>query len=231
MTRKTNARLAGSAYLLYIVAGISSMFLFSKAVGGAEGTAAKLASIVQHATLVRVTVLLAVVMFMCAVVLGVTLYALTREEDRDLALLALICRAIEGANNIAGTAGTMKLLSFASTSTVATSAADASAMNVLGASMLNRGDWAGNASVIGFVIATAIFSYLFLRARTIPAWLAWFGVLASVLLLVAIPVGLVAAVNVPFLVWIPMLIFELIFAGWLIIKGVAAPRNRESTYA
>ena len=47
---------------------------------------------------------LAIVTSMCALVLGVTLYALTREQDRDLALLALSCRIIEA---IPGNAGAL----------------------------------------------------------------------------------------------------------------------------
>lgn len=227
MTRKTNARLAGTAFLLYIVVGISSMFLFSKATGGAEGTAAKLASIVQNATLLRVNLLLALLMSMCAVVLGVTLYALTREEDRDLALIAMCCRAIEGALAAASISGTMQLLALATATTAAASGADAAALNAQAALMLNRGAWTGSATVMCFVIGSTIFSYLFLRARTIPVWLAWLGLLASFLLLIAVPVGLVAAINIPFLLWIPMLVFEVVFALWLIIKGVAAPRKSE----
>jgi hypothetical protein len=50
--------------------------------------------------------------------------------------------------------------------------------------------------------------------------LAWLGVLASVLLLVALPLGLVGFINVTFLMWMPMLVFEVAFALWLIIKGV-----------
>jgi hypothetical protein len=52
MTRKTNARLAGFMFLFYIVTGIANLFLFNQATSG-EGTAAKLASIAQHATTVR----------------------------------------------------------------------------------------------------------------------------------------------------------------------------------
>lgn len=44
-------------YLFYIAIGIASMVMFNQATSGAEGTAAKLASIAQHAPLVRLTAL------------------------------------------------------------------------------------------------------------------------------------------------------------------------------
>ena len=94
--------------------------------------------------------------------------------------------------------------------------------------MLNQGGWTGNISAICFVMASTLFSYLFLRARTIPVVLAWLGVLASVLLLVALPLGLVGMIDVSFFMWMPMLVFEVVFALWLIIKGVAMPASRRS---
>jgi hypothetical protein len=95
MTRATNARLAGFTFLFYIAVGVSGLVLFGGATG-AEGTAAKLASIAQHASGVRVNVVLSLLTSMTALVLAVALYGLTRDEDRDLAVLALSCRVGEG---------------------------------------------------------------------------------------------------------------------------------------
>jgi hypothetical protein len=72
MTRTTNARLAGSVLLLYIATGVNSMVLSGQATGGAEGTAARLASIAQHASLVRVNIVLTLLQAAYAAVLGVT---------------------------------------------------------------------------------------------------------------------------------------------------------------
>jgi hypothetical protein len=74
MTRTTNARLAGVALLVYIAAGMSGMAL----AGNAPATA-----------------VLALVGSFSALVLGVTLYAITREQDPDIAMMALACRVIE----------------------------------------------------------------------------------------------------------------------------------------
>jgi hypothetical protein len=95
MTRATNARLAGFTFLAYIAAGITSMVLFGRAAAG-EGVAAKLAGIAAHATDAGVLVVLGLVQCFSALVLGVTLYAITRDQDGDLALLGLVCRICEG---------------------------------------------------------------------------------------------------------------------------------------
>ena len=122
MTRRSNARIAGITFLVYIVAGMAVLNL------PGEG---------------RATVLLNLVCSFSALVLAVTLYALTREVDREVALLAMACRVIE-----AVPAAKPELF---------------------------------------FAVGSTLFCWLFLRGRLIPAALAWLGVFASVLLVVALP--------------------------------------------
>src|SRR5882762_10387840 len=111
----TNARLAGFTFLAYIATGIASMVLFGQAASGANA-AAKLASIAQHATAVRLSAVLTLLTFFEAVVLGVTLFALTHEEDLDLAVLGLCCRVGEGVLGAASAVSTMRLLPVAAAS-------------------------------------------------------------------------------------------------------------------
>ena len=95
MTRRTNARVAGFTFLLYIAVALTGMVLSNRAVSG-EGIAAKLASIAQHASEMRVAVVLDMLSCFCALVLAVTLYAITRDFDPDLAMLVLVFRTAEG---------------------------------------------------------------------------------------------------------------------------------------
>ena len=170
MTRATNARLAGFTFLFYIAAGIASMVFKGRA----------------HATDV-----LALFTSLSALVLGVTLYAITREEDADLAMLALTCRVIEAM----------------------------------------PGDGA-----FFFAVGSALFSWLLLRGRMIPIALAWLGVLGSALLVVILPLqrgGLLGgpgswSSSVTWLIWLPMLVFEVTLALLLLIKGLGTPPARQS---
>jgi hypothetical protein len=169
MTRTTNARVAGFTFLFYIVAGISQLTLSGRA----------------HSTEV-----LSLFTSFSALVLGVTLYAITREEDPDLAMLGLACRVVEAIP--------------------------------------------GHQGAIFFAVGSLLFSWLLLRGRMIPVALARLGVLASILLVAILPLqraGLfIGAVNwfssVTWLMWLPMLVFELTLAVWFIVKGVAAPAHR-----
>ncbi len=226
MTRTTNARLAGVIFLVYIATGVTSMVLFGQATSAA-GTAGKLVSIAQHASLVRVTILLTLLQAAYALVLAVTLYALTRDQDPDLAVMALCCRAGEGVIAAISPARTLGLLSIATASTTA-AAADAAAAQAVGALLLEMGGWTGLIGATCFAVGSTLYSYLFLRARSIPVPLAWLGVLASLLLVVALPLQLAGFLRGPVtnFIWIPMLVFEVAFALWLLIKGVAGPATR-----
>ncbi len=80
-----------------------------------------------------------------------------------------------------------------------------------------------------FAVGSTFFSWLLLRGRMIPIPLAWLGVVASVLAVVVLPLrlgGLVGAGAVDWLMWLPMLVFEVGVALWFLVKGVAAPARR-----
>jgi hypothetical protein len=136
-------------------------------------------------------------------------------------MLALTCRVAEG---IAGmdVSGTLGLLWLA-TGTEAT-ALDAGAASALGAFFLKMQKTMG-ASATFFAVGSTLFSWLLLRGRMIPAALAWLGVLASILLVVCLPLQLAGLLGGPVtsLMWLPMLLFEVPLALWLIVKGVVAP--------
>jgi hypothetical protein len=165
MTRTTNARIAGIAYLFYLVVGIGSMATRSSAP--------------------NLTELFTVLMSFCALTLGVTLWAITRDVDADLAMMGMLCRVLEAAPG--------------------------------------QGE-------IFFTVGNLLFSWLFLRGRLIPVWLARLGVVASMLLIVILPLKMIGLLGgnlgwsspVTWLQWIPMLVFELTLAAWLLVKGVAA---------
>jgi hypothetical protein len=164
------ARIAGLTFLVYIAAGVAGMAL-------ADGSA--------------VNALLSLLLPFAALVLAVTLYALTRAQGPVLALLALTCRVAEA---------------------------------VVGDSEL---------SAIFFAVGSLLFTWLLLRGRMIPGALAWLGVLASALLVAILPVqraGLLGgsmawSSSLTWLVWLPMLVFEVALALWLMLKGVAVPAS------
>jgi uncharacterized protein DUF4386 len=219
VTRTRNARLAGFAFLFYIAVGITSMVLFGRATSG-DGMAAKLVTIGQHANDVRVVAVLTLLASVSAVVLGVTLFAITREQDEDLARLGMMCRVIEGMNGAVGIEGTLGLLWLATAS--GASAPDPASAQALAAYWLKSSP---TISATFFAIGSTLFSWLLLRGRMIPKPLAQLGVAASVLLVLLLPLQLGRQFGgvIGWLQWMPMLVFEVWLALWFLIKGVARP--------
>lgn len=222
MTRKTNARVAGFTFLLYIVLGVASMVVVGRAASG-KGIAAKLATMAQHASDVHVAVILTLLTSFCALVLGVTLYALTRDQDADLAMLALTCRVGEGVIGGLSVNRSLGLLWLATVT--GDNAPDAAAAHAIGAFFQMGQTWSPTISATFFAVGSTLFSWLLLRGRMIPAPLAWLGVIASALLVVGLPLQIAGVLSGPnlMIVWYLMLAFEVPLALWLMIKGAAMP--------
>ncbi len=225
MTRKTNARIAGYAFILYITAGILSIVLSSRASAGV-GIAAKLASMSEHTTELRLAVLLTFVMAFAALWLGVTLYAITRDEDPDLAMMAMICRVAEGVVGVS-LPSTVILIWLATTT--GSAAPDTAGAQAIGAFLLRLESATALVAATLFAVGSTLFCWLLLRGRMIPVPLAWIGLIGSLILVAGLPFQLAGFFTglVTQLMWIPVAIFELIVAPWLIIKGVTAPVRRQ----
>jgi hypothetical protein len=135
-------------------------------------------------------------------------------------MLALVCRVGEGVIAGSSVPRTPALAWLATASGV--SAPDTAATHALGAYLL-RGDVAVTATF--FAVGSTLFSYLLLRGRMIPIPLAWVGLVASVLLVIGLPLQAAGFLSGPItmIMWLPMLTFELPLGLWLIIKGVATP--------
>jgi Domain of unknown function (DUF4386) len=224
VTLRTNARIAGIAYLLYIAAAFPSMLLSGRATSG-EGMAAKLTNMALHATDVRLAAVLSLIGCLCALVLAVTLYAITREQDRDLAMLGLTCRVAEGVVGGASIPITLGLLAVATAT--GTSALDPAAAGALGTFVLGQ-TWLVGATF--FAVGSTLFSWLLLRGRMVPVWLAALGVVGSGLIAIGLPLQALELVPglLAQLMWAPVAVFELTIAGWFIVKGVAAPEARSN---
>ena len=186
MTRTTNSRVAGVAFLFYIVVGISSMMLGSGASRG-DIVAARLASVAAHAPQIRTTIILNLLANFSALVLGVTLYGLTREEDNELAVFAMICRVCEGLSGAITLHESVALLTLA--------AVPPSNAVLANAGFLFMPDAPMGIGATFFAVGSTVFSYLLLRGRMVPVPLGWLGVLSSALLVVLLPLQFIGVVS------------------------------------
>jgi len=219
MTLRANARVAGYAFLVYIAVGLSALFLQRGATGG-ENTAAMLASVAQHAGALRLALLLDMVACFCALVLAVTLYAITRDQDRDLAMLVAVFRVAEGVVGAVGLERSAARLWLGTTA----HRPDPAATDALAAYLLKLHE-SPDVGATFFAVGSTIFAWLLLRGRIVPAPLAWIGLAGSILAVVVLPLNLVGLAGSPLtdVMWLPLLVFEVWLALRFILKGAAVP--------
>ena len=218
MTRRTNSRVAGIAYLAYIAAAYPEIVMMSRATRGSDA-AAQLTNVTQHAADIRVAIILSFISSICAFTLAVTLYAITRDEDEEIALLGLVCRSGEGV------VGGLTILCKLALLFLAASAAGQAAYPL--ASLLFKLDgYVTLVSASFFAFGSTFFTYLLLRGRIVPLPLAALGVIGSIMIAFGIPAQTAGYVSrsVTDLMFIPVAGFEIIVALWLIFKGAALPR-------
>jgi Domain of unknown function (DUF4386) len=220
MTRSTNAKLAGFAYLSYMIVGLFNEILMYRATS-VGGTVATLAHIAEYAIDVRMAVILKLCECFSALVLAVALYGITRHEDHELAVLGLACRVAEGVFIASLIPNDLALLWLAQ-ARAGLGTLDMATTNALSAYMLIPSPAMGD---MFFAVGSAIFSTLLLRGRLVPRALAWWGVLSSALLVVGLPLKFAGFFTGPLAAsqFVPAVAFAPVLALWLIIKGVATP--------
>jgi uncharacterized protein DUF4386 len=224
MTRTTHARIAGLTLLVYVVAGITSKMQFDRATSG-EGVAAKLAEVAAHASDAGVLVLFGLIQCFAAIVLAVTFYALTHDQDRDIAMFGMVCRVAEAVIVATAIPATLTLFWLATAS--GADAPDSRAARAIAGHLL-RNDVALPATF--FAVGSTAFSYLLMRGRMIPLQLAQFGFAASVLLVIALPLQLAGWLPglLETIISLPMLAFEVSLGVWLFNKGIAEPAHAQT---
>ena len=214
MTRTTNARIAGAAYLLYIAAAFPAMSIASRATKGAT-VAERLETVSRHVGAIQIEIILSLIAGLCAFALAISLYGFTRDEDPDIARLGMLCRFAEGL--FAAPFISLSLLWLAGDG--AGTLGDST--NALAAYVFKLSPWMVTFSAYLFALGSTAFCYLLLRGRMIPTWLAWTGVIGSVLLVFTLPLSFIGVVRKPFtdLAWIPIAVFEIVVSVWFLWTG------------
>lgn len=217
MTQRTEGRLAGYTYLAYIVFAMSAAILSGKTTAGVD-TPHMLATLRSMISVAQITVLLDLLQIVCAIVLAVTLYRLSRTVDATIALLAMAFRFGEGLAGFVPLLGKLELMKLATASN--SSCANSTECLAIAGEIFNRPD-----DLFGqfcFVVGGFLFAYLLLAGRLIPRWMAWTGVITIGLQLICVPlyVATILPGRVVNWLWFPILLYEVPLGLWLIFRGV-----------
>jgi len=222
------ARLAGFMFLLLMATVASSSILLS-GIEGNDEISDTLSNISENTLSVRLGVLTLIVSSISTFILAAMLYAITKHQDKNLAILALSCRAAEAALYAIGITSVLTLLSL-SARTPSASGNELSSAQAIGDFVSNAWSFSTNIGAIFFAVGSALYSYLFFKARSIPVLLSLLGLVASLTLVVGVPLQTAASHSTvdgaSGAIWVPMIIFEVVTGLWLLIKGAEVPESK-----
>jgi hypothetical protein len=218
------ARVAGVIYLLAMALGIfSQSFVLGQLV--ATDAAATAHNILSAEGLFRLGIAIDVITFVSDVVIAWALYELLRFVDHSLALLGAFLRIADAAILAVVTLNglvTLRLLSGVDY----LNGFDTNQLQGLARLYVSA---RGLGFCIGFVflgLGSAVFAWLLLKSRYVPAVLPVWGMFASLLLAVgslAVILSPAFAANAATAYMLPMFFYEVPLGLWFLIKGVRVP--------
>jgi hypothetical protein len=218
LSRAAIARIAGALYALVIVVGIVSVGRIEAFLDPGGDAASTIGAVAQHAAQLRWALLGELLMYAMVVALALALYAVLRDVDRDLALLAAAWRVVEA---IVG--ATFATLAAALPLHLAATSGAAPGRDALVPLLIEANPIGRDVVLLFMGLGATLFFVLFWRSRLVPRVLAGLGLLTYVAMIAITVVSLLVpglSEGTKMLVYAPGGVFELAFGVWLLVRGV-----------
>ncbi len=216
-SNKYAPRVAGFAFLFLIVTVLASGILW-RGVRTTHGISDTLVSISEMFSEIRLSLVLSIVASITTLLLAAMLYAIVAHQDRNLAILALSCRVVEAGLYAVGMLARNVSLSQGSSN-------DASSVQALADQSMDVRWTSTNIGAIFFAAGSTVYSYLLLKARSIPVPLSVTGLVGSLIILVGVPAQTALShrtfAGVSAVIWVPVAVFDIATGVWLLAKGAS----------
>jgi hypothetical protein len=217
---RRNALAAG---VLLIIGTVASAVLANIVMGSSLRDPLDLARIAGDPTPVLLGALLHLVGAAACPGIVLALYPALRAVSPTLALGSVAFRIIEATFYVIGVVGLLVLVSLGREA-VATGASDASFFAHAGSMLLATRSWLGFVAGATFAaVGTLLYDLALYRSALVPRWLAGWGIVATVAMLVAVVLalfGIAAPLSTIHIgLNLPIAVQEMVLAGWLIARG------------
>jgi hypothetical protein len=212
---KNTPRFLGAAFLFQAIASVGWFILLSSLIVTGD-ISASMTNIANNAWQMRASIVVAMFTAIGIAILGVLLYVVLLKQNKIIALVALGLYLIEAAILAASRIEAFSLLRISQESVEAGHPAYLQTLGNLFYESADFGDWL---HILPFALGAILFYYLFFKSKYIPRALSLFGLIAATLALIGIPFLLLGH-NIPMLVFLPNLAFELTIGVWLMVKGI-----------
>jgi hypothetical protein len=212
-------RLLGAAFLFVFVASILSDILFTSAVGSGN-ISEILVNVSDNLTLIRISILVALVNSLGIIVLATLLYIVFNKKYKIIALVALGWWLAEAITLAVSKIGAYALIPL-SLEFVEAGAPESSYFQTLGDFFYYGFDRQGyDIHVLFFCLGGILWYYLFYRSKYIPRALSIWGLAAVCLLSINVLLALYDRdLGRVMILVAPYAPYELVLGVWLIVKG------------
>ena len=217
-TYRTTARVVGVLFIMATVSAIVGLILYDPILNGPD----YLVKGAENRYRVILGALIELILVCSAIGTAVGLFPILRRYNESIALGYLCFRFLEAAIITVGIVAVLSLLTL-SQDFVAAGAADASAYHASGTVLHAVYRWTSMLGPLFFLgLNTLMYSSLLYTSRLVPRSLAILGLSGAALVLgdaLLVMFGVVPQLSVWALLALPVAAYEMILAGWLIVKG------------
>lgn len=189
--------------------------------GAIPGAAGALTDFFPHQTQIVVGTLINQLNDAAIIAYAVALFPVLRMFGQGPALAYVAFKLVEGVLLLVAAAMLLSLIPLSQTY-IQGGSGSAGSLRAVAEVTLSQQFWAGRLAALVYLIATTILNVMLYRSRLVPRFIAIWGLIATVLL----ATGLAAGVGSPTggfqlgqVLVIPIILWELLFATWLIVRG------------
>ncbi len=231
---KRLSRVLGAAFLLVDVTSLAGGVLLGSVAGGvfaSTSISAVMVNVANQVAAVRVSILADLATSVGEIALAALLYSVLRKQGPVLALVALGCWLGEALSLAISKIGLIALIPLSQEFVRAGEPANSyyqALGDVLYSGVTMR--LGATTQMLFYCVGGLLWYFLFFRSRFVPRAISVFG-------LTAVSAGLVGIVSefaggtVPAYVYMPILPFELLIGGWLLVRGVSGEQKSRQTPA
>lgn len=217
----SNQKLAKIVGVLFFVAAISAvigLFLYNPILNESD----YLQQGSEHATQIALGALMELILVVSVIGTATTMYPILKKYNETIALWHISFRFLEGVIITIGIISVLSLLTL-SQNFVAEVPVDASSYQASGILLIAIHDWTfmlGPLFMLG--INTIMYSYIFYKTKLVPRTLAILGMFGAMFVFISallVLFGVVEQLSAWGILAVPVAAFEMILAGWLLVKG------------
>jgi hypothetical protein len=213
---KNTPRLLGAAFLLQAVASAVSGLILLQPLIVPGDIIASMTNISSNALQMRASIVVEMITAIGIVMLGSLLFVTLKKQNMKIALVALGLYLVEATILAVSRIAAFSLLVISQESVTAGHPAY---LQTLGNLFYESQSFGYDLHMLPFALGATLFYYLFFKSGFLPRVLSLWGLIAAPLALIGILFALLGY-DVPIVVFIPNLPFELGVGVWLIVKGI-----------